>query len=216
MKAKSTKKVAVAEYIDACVAFEHNDALRQKIEDSFIPFSDKYYLGYSIIISALDKLYPDRVPSQQKTDPNLLYGLLGFTDEDVGYFYEAASYEIERERYVEASSAFFFLVSIAPQAAEFWLDLGYTYSMLGQYQPAIEAYAHGIELAPDRADGYLSCAGTYVRMEDFEQAQKTCDVGLTYAKGHSKESQELKTMLEEAKRQIEDLYIKSKYGTFSS
>ncbi len=101
---------------------------------------------------------------------------------------------------------------------DFWLNLGFSYNHIGEYEAAIKAYAHGIKLAPEKADGYLSCASAYVCIEDFEQAQRTCDIGIRYAEAHMKEpwAKKLKKMLQEGRSHIDELYTKSKYGTFAS
>lgn len=101
---------------------------------------------------------------------------------------------------------------------EFWLNLGYSYSEIGEYQAAIDSYMRGISLAPERADGYLSCANAYMHMQDFEQALKACDVGIQFAKEHKSKpwAKMLARELEEAKGRIDKEYAKSKYGTFSS
>lgn len=102
--------------------------------------------------------------------------------------------------------------------AEFWLALGYSHEKLGEYSEAIDSYMHGITLAPERADGYLSCAKAYMSMEDFEQALKSCDVGLKYAKEHTDEpwAKKLTRQLEAGKAKISQEYTKSEYGTFYS
>ncbi len=105
-----------------------------------------------------------------------------------------------------------------PYKPEFWLNLGYSYSEIGEYQAAIDSYMRGIKIAPERADGYLSCANAYMHMQDFEQALKACDVGIEFAGQHNSESWAamLTRELEEAKSRIDKEYAKSKYGTFSS
>jgi tetratricopeptide (TPR) repeat protein len=215
-------------YSKEATVTELDRALKDYIEQEgidpscFAEFQKSYTQGYALIRTTLEKLYPGKkISMQPSTDYVIgkpLYGMLGFTEETLGDFYEAANSILDQERYEDAADAFFFLVTLAPNVADFWLELGFCFARAQKYDKAIKAYTKGIELAPDRADSYLSCAGTYVRMDDFEQAQNTCDIGLQYAQKHVQEpwARELKGQLVEGKRQLDDLYTKSKYGTFSS
>ncbi len=100
----------------------------------------------------------------------------------------------------------------------FWLELGNCYTKLGKFEEAIEAFIQAIELAPKKAEGYLACAKCYMLTEDFEQAIKTCDVGLNFAQKHKAESwaKGLHARLVLGKQQIDELYAESQYGTFTS
>jgi len=102
--------------------------------------------------------------------------------------------------------------------ATYWLELAYCYTKLGKYQDAIEAYIQAIHLAPREAAGYLACSDCYILMEDFEQAEKTCDVGLALAHKHKNEpwAKKLQKALDKGKKEIEEHFSKSKYGTFTS
>ena len=101
---------------------------------------------------------------------------------------------------------------------EFWLNVGLSHEQLGEYTEAINSYIEGITLAPERADGYLMCAKAYMSLEDFDQALKTCDVGITYAEDHRDApwANRLKKDLEAGKTQVAKRYTQSEYGTFSS
>jgi len=53
-------------------------------------------------------------------------------------------------------------------------NLGYIYSMLGQYEKGLAATEEGQRLGPD-ATGYSNLAGSYLQLERFDDAQKTID-----------------------------------------
>ena len=224
---------AINEYLDAAIALEresyrseiepfenYSKTLRIKLTEGFKNFRKSYAKGFTILMNEIHKTHPEKVLTTNDTpkDTDALYALLGFRKETVDDCYEAACKIVEEDRFADGQAAFFFLVTLAPTVSAYWLDLGFCHAKLGEYEQAIEAYCHAIELDPESADGYLSCASAYIKMQDFEQAQNTCDVGLKYAQNHLNEpwAKELQELLEEAKIQIEDLYNKSKYGTFSS
>lgn len=211
--------------------------LRSRLSDVLHKFQTNYRNGYKAIIAELQKEHPkeDLAPYQAKPDigrliddPNgfidfitqgkTLYELLGFSDEAIIRFFEVANSFIENRRFKEARDAFYFLAALAPNYDEFWLNLGYAYSQLGEYSAAIEAYLRAIDIDPKNASSYLTCVATFVRMQDFEQALKVIDMGLDLALSHPHDpwSEELKSQLEESRREIEQLYNRSKYGTFSS
>lgn len=102
--------------------------------------------------------------------------------------------------------------------SQFWLNNGFNHEQLGEHQAAIESYMQGITLAPERPDGYLLCAKAYMSMEDFDEALKACDVGITYAQEHTQApwANKLIAELEAGKTQISQEFTKSEYGTFSS
>jgi tetratricopeptide (TPR) repeat protein len=211
--------------------------LRSQLAAGLLQFQQNYAHGYRVLVDEVHKIYPEKDISHLKAnasnlqlfdDPaaslsffaegKALHELLGFTGESMVEFYEAACHLFEEHRYQDAVVGFFFLVTIAPEVAEYWLDLGYAYAQQDQYQAAIECYVCAMKLEPQRVDAYLACAGTYIRMQDFEQAEIACDIGLKVALPNRGEpwAEELGTLLEEAKQQIEELFNKSKYGTFTS
>ncbi|MBS0634228.1 MAG: tetratricopeptide repeat protein [Verrucomicrobia bacterium] len=99
-----------------------------------------------------------------------------------------------------------------------WLNLGKSYIKIGEYQAAIEASARGMKEEPKQPDYYLLCARAYMKLEDFEQAENSCDIGIQYAQAHIGEAwaKKLRKELMAEKSHIENEYQKSKYGTFSS
>ena len=52
-----------------------------------------------------------------------------------------------------------------------WLERGAELEQKGQYQNALQAYEHALELAPDEALVHLAVASAYVGLEELEQAR---------------------------------------------
>src|SRR5262245_3246697 len=66
--------------------------------------------------------------------------ILGFTDETMSKFYNAAYRLFEGKHYVDAANAFLFLVTLNPYHHEYWLGLGMATQLSGNYEDAIDAY----------------------------------------------------------------------------
>lgn len=196
----------------------HADKIRASIATTFQQFQKRFALGHHILLAEIEKeLTPDKetLASYLIHDEKLhqlknpddfflflaekrqLYDVLGLSQEAVVTFYRAACSIIDEKRYDEGVNAFFFLVTIAAQVADFWLNLGYCYSQIGEYEPAIEAYSRGIDLNPRQAGGYLSLTGTYVRLQQYEKGKEICAAGIELARSNRDEpwAQELERML---------------------
>ena len=63
-------------------------------------------------------------------------------------------------------------VSAAPQDNKLWFLLGYTSRLAGRYQTSLEAYEHGLKVAPGNADGMSGLAQTYERMGRTDDAKR--------------------------------------------
>ena len=63
-------------------------------------------------------------------------------------------------------------VNAAPQDNKLWFLLGYTSRLAGRYQTSVEAYQHGLKIAPGNADGMSGLAQTYARMGRTDDAKR--------------------------------------------
>src|SRR5262249_40935147 len=107
--------------------------LRERLGDSLRQFQRTYSHGYRLLIDELKKKKSEQeLKSYEAELSNLtlfddagecldffregktLRELLGFTEQTMLDFYEAASNLLEEHRYKDALDAFFFLVTIAP------------------------------------------------------------------------------------------------------
>ncbi len=199
--------------------------IRERLSEAWHAFRKSYVTGYSILLAEVSKMFPDDDDAliPYYADPELLstlqtadgfadflergktiYMLLGYTNEVMQNFYKAAYKLLVEGRIKEGFDAFFYLVTIAPNEREFWLNYGYAALQLGEHMLAIEAYGRAFDLDPNKADAYLAAASVYLRLQDFQHANEVCDLGLTHALTHRGEpwAEELGSMLEEGKRQI--------------
>lgn len=220
----------------------HANKVRTKVAEAMHSFYNTYAHGYQVLLDELAKMIP---ASQTNVDPlepfkakddqiqklddpaefmnfltegHSIYEALGFTMDEVARFYDAAISLLDQKRFEDARDGFYFLVTIAPLVGESWLGLGFSYAECGDAEAAIQACAHAVDLMPEKPDAYLTFARVFIDIQDFDQAQKVCDIAISYAKENSDApwAKELIEYMEEAKRQIDTLFQKSQSQTYSS
>ncbi len=194
----------------------------QRMNDAMQLFQKSYNNGYQLLIKELKQETKENVKAYQAKIDGLkmldnpekfksflaegksISDVLGFSEQAIDKFYEAAHQLIAQKRYQEAKDAFFFLVTIAPQVSECWLGLGLAYGQCKETEGAIQSYLRAIALSPHRADGYVAFARLFTAMNDLPSAQKVCDIGMSFVKEHEKQpwAQELSRALEETKQEL--------------
>lgn len=204
---------------------------RKRITEAMQRFQQTYNHGYKILMDELAKMHPTTAQNKDPLKPfranmtNLkmldspesfakfmkegkpISELLGFSPEVIDKFYEVAYQILQQKRFKDAKDVFFFLVTIAPQVSECWLGLGYAYGHCEEPEGAIQSYLRAIALSPHKADGYLAFARLCTAIQDFNRANKVCDIGMNFVHQHQNQpwAQELGNLLQEAKKQITQL-----------
>lgn len=107
--------------------------------------------------------------------------VLGFSDEAILGFYEAAQRLLEKQRYDDAADAFFFLTQMAPAVKAFWIGLGHSERLRGQHESAGVAYMMAIGLDQGDKDSYILAVRTWLDAGNLEKALQVLDVALKYA-----------------------------------
>ncbi|MBS0634272.1 MAG: hypothetical protein JSR37_02270 [Verrucomicrobia bacterium] len=194
----------------------------KRMNDAMHLFRDSYNNGYKIIIEELKKNTQDNVKAYQAKADGLkmldnpqafkkflaegksVSDMLGFSPESIDKFYEAAHHLMAQKRFKEAKDAFFFLVTVAPQVSECWLGLGLAYGQCKEAEGAIQSYLRAIALSPHKADGYIAFARLFTALNDIPNAQKVCDIGMSFVKEHEKQAwaQELERALKETRQEL--------------
>lgn len=67
--------------------------------------------------------------------------LLGYSDETMEKFYQAAYNLFQKQKYKEAAEAFTFLTTLNPERHNYWLGLGMSEQILEEFHGALLAYA---------------------------------------------------------------------------
>ena len=63
----------------------------------------------------------------------------------------------------------------APQVPDFWFLYGYAARLSGQYSASVQAFQHGLQVAPNSVQGLSGLAQTYARMGKKDEAQQILD-----------------------------------------
>ncbi|MBA3816801.1 MAG: SycD/LcrH family type III secretion system chaperone [Parachlamydiaceae bacterium] len=117
--------------------------------------------------------------------------IMGFTDETMAKFYKAAYHLFENRHHSDAANAFLFLVTLNPYNHDYWLGLGMSTQMCGDYEAAIDAYEMAAISDISSPVPYFYLAKCLFAMHDRESALQALDLALEYA-GDSSEYEELK------------------------
>jgi tetratricopeptide (TPR) repeat protein len=223
----------IATYIDTLIEEEkesfqpgiesievHTKRMSEQIRDTLIQFLHCYQRGYQVISEALTTLQIE-IPSpniekiDSFEDPKAFiealnrneetYQLLGFSPDAMNTFYTGARHLIKEQDFKNGCNAFYFLTTLAPKNAPFWLGLAICYTEQKDRESALDATLRSITCNPKMKEGYLHALHLYKQKDSIEQANALCEKGISLAEGFPEESwaQELKVLLEEAKPYIQ-------------
>lgn len=193
-----------------------------RMHDAMQEFQKSYNNGYHLLIEELKKNTKENIKSYQAKVDGLkmldnpekfkdflaqgkaISDVLGFSQDAIDKFYAQAHHLIAQKRYKEAKDAFFFLVTIAPQMSEGWLGLGLAYGQCHETEGAIHSFLRAIALSPHKADGYIAFIRLFTALNDMKNAQKVCEIGMSFVKEHEKQewAQELGRALTETKKEL--------------
>lgn len=130
--------------------------------------------------------------------------ILEFSDDAMAKFYKAAYKLFENKKYQDAANAFLFLVTLNPYNHDYWLGLGMSTQMQGDFESAIDAYEMAAMYEIENPVPYFYLAKCLFAMHDRESALQALDLALEYSEGKSEYS-DLKKQAQKAR----SLLIKS-------
>lgn len=111
--------------------------------------------------------------------------ILGFSDETMAKFYRAAYKIFEHRRYTDAANAFLFLVTLNPHNHDYWLGLGMSTQLSGDYESAIDAYEMAAITDIESPVPYFYLAKCLFAIHDRESALQALELALEYADDRS-------------------------------
>lgn len=111
--------------------------------------------------------------------------ILGFSEETMNKFYEAACRLFEVKRYEDAANAFLFLVTMNSYHYDYWIGLGAAVQRCGDYEAAIDAYEMAAVCQLENPAPYFHLAKCLFAMHDRESALQAVDLALEYSEGRS-------------------------------
>lgn len=124
--------------------------------------------------------------------------IMGFTNETMAKFYKAAYHLFENRHHSDAANAFLFLVTLNPYNHDYWLGLGMSTQMCGDYESAVDAYEMAAISDICSPVPYFYLAKCLFAMHDRESALQALDLALEYA-GDSPEYIDLKQQAKAAR-----------------
>lgn len=107
--------------------------------------------------------------------------LMGFSDLVMAKFYAAAYQLFEHENYKDAANAFLFLVTLNSNTEDYWLGLGMSTQMMGDYEAAIDAYEMAAICKLESPVPYFYLAKCLFAVHDRESSLKALDLAIEYA-----------------------------------
>lgn len=107
--------------------------------------------------------------------------ILGFSDETMAKFYKAAYTLFEHKRYADAANAFLFLVTLNTYNHDYWLGLGMSAQLCGDYEAAIDAYEMAAVTDVESPVPYFYLAKCLFAIHDRESALQALDLAIEYA-----------------------------------
>ena len=113
--------------------------------------------------------------------------LLGFSNEAVMDFYEAACSLLDQKEYTKAADAFFFLAHLAPHVKAFWLGMARSERLNRNTKAAIGWYVNALLVDQSDTDLYMECVRCCIAGECHEEAVAILNLALAYAQDHPDE-----------------------------
>lgn len=112
--------------------------------------------------------------------------ILGFKEETMAKFYRAAYRLFEHKRYADAANAFLFLVTLNTHNHDYWLGLGMSAQLSGDYEGAIDAYEMAAVTDVESPVPYFYLAKCLFAIHDRESALQALDLAIEYADGQAR------------------------------
>lgn len=110
--------------------------------------------------------------------------IIGFTDEAMGEFYKAACSLMDHKRYVDAANAFLFLATLNAYEHDYWLGLGMSTQLYGDFEGAIGAYEMAAICDVNNPVPYFYLAKCLFATHDRENAKEALLMTVEYADDH--------------------------------
>lgn len=107
--------------------------------------------------------------------------IIGFSAETMAKFYGAAYHLFENRHYKDAADAFLFLITLNAYNHDYWLGLGMSSQMCGEFDLAIDSYEMAAICNMDNPIPYFYLAKCLFAMHDRTSALQALDLAIEYA-----------------------------------
>lgn len=107
--------------------------------------------------------------------------ILEFSNETMAKFYQAAYLLFEKKRYIDAANAFLFLATLNPHNHDYWLGLGMSTQLNGNWEAAIDAYEMAAINRLDSPVPYFYLAKCLFAVHDRKSALEAIQLAIDYS-----------------------------------
>jgi type III secretion system low calcium response chaperone LcrH/SycD len=107
--------------------------------------------------------------------------IVGYSDETMAKFYKAAYHLFENRHYRDAADAFLFLVTLNAYNHDYWLGVGMSSQMLGDFDLAVDAYEMAAICSMENPIPYFYLAKCLFAMHDRSSAIQALDLAIEYS-----------------------------------
>lgn len=118
---------------------------------------------------------------QQLANGKIGQELLGFDDQTVVKFYQAAYRLFQKHDYEKAAQAFLFMIILNPYQYDYWLGLGAATQRKGDHEGAIDAYEMAAICNLDCPIAYFHLAQCLFAMHDRISALEALELAIQYS-----------------------------------
>lgn len=157
---------------------------------------------FQIPRDALEKIKDPELLRKQIEEGKTFQEILGYSQETMDKFYAAARQLFQKQEYRDSADAFIFLSTLNPYVPTYWLGLGMSQQLEGEYQASLLAYGMVMLTDPKNPVPHYHSAVCYKAIGEREVTVSTAlDLAITLC-GDLEEYQALKERAESAKNSL--------------
>jgi len=142
---------------------------------------DDFLEEFKLSKKAKEKLKNKKLLKKEFAAGKTAQEIVGFSDKTMAKFYGAAYHLFENRHYADAASAFYFLVSMNAYNHDYWVGLGMSSQMMGDFETAVDAYEMAAICQADSPVPYLYLAKCLFAMHDRQSALQALELAVEYA-----------------------------------
>lgn len=157
---------------------------------------------FKIPDEAVERLKDPEVIRSQIEDGKTFQEVLGYSAMQMEKFYQVGYNLFQQQEYNKATEAFVFLTTMNPYIFQYWLGLGMSEQMIGNYQGALLAYSMAIMNNVEDPKAHYYSAACYRSLNDKTSALQSLLLTIRLAE-EKEEHKNLYNYAVEAKEAIE-------------
>lgn len=136
---------------------------------------------FSIDPQILEKMRDAQFLNDAFASGQKLSDLLGFSPETMALMYKSAHHFFTEHQYEQALQSFLFLATLDPDNFDYWLGLGMSAQMTGDYEAGIDAYEMAAFIEVENPVSYFYLSKCFFSMHDHENAKQALEMAIEYA-----------------------------------